>query len=317
MGVYTKKGDAGYTDLYKNGRVPKSDVRIDALGTVDELTSNIGVIRSGIPDQQLQDELLRIQRNLKELMTEIASNFEQQVDLTGEIRFLEGRIDAYAKLYPKIDYFIMPGDAAKAAPMDVARTVARRAERALSKVVSGQETTTAAYLNRLSDYLYTIARKTEFAEKIRGMVEETMQNPVKVQPAHMNLKTAKAIAESVEAEAQRMGLTVVIAVTNKEGNPLLIHRMDDAFSVSFGLARKKAFTAAALKMPTTQLAQLTAAGADFDGLEGMLDEEIVTLGGGFPILANGQIIGAIGVSGSNVANDTYLGEYGSKCLEKE
>ena len=91
--------------------------------------------------------------------------------------------------------------------------------------------------------------------------------------------------------------------------------MDDAFVVSFALAKKKAYTAAALRMPTHELGKLTAKGADFEGLANMLDEEIVTLGGGYPITINDSIIGAIGVSGGSAKSDTALAKYGAYLIE--
>lgn len=132
----------------------------------------------------------------------------------------------------------------------------------------------------------------------------------------LDLNIAKEIAHFVEELAREKGEKIVVCISNSEGNPILIHRMDDAFLVSFDLARTKAFTSSTLKMSTVELGELTKAGGDLQGLEDMISEKIVTLGGGYPIMANNHVIGGIGVSGSTSKRDHELAYLGSQYIER-
>ena len=131
----------------------------------------------------------------------------------------------------------------------------------------------------------------------------------------MNLKTAKALIELVETEAERMGVKAVIAVSDAGGHPIAVHCMDGAYMCSFDIAVNKTFTAVAFQMPTSQLATLAAPGGSLYGIQHTNGGKVVIFGGGEPLYVDGVMVGAIGVSGGSAAQDTKLGEYGKDRLK--
>lgn len=126
----------------------------------------------------------------------------------------------------------------------------------------------------------------------------------------MTLKLATAIIEKVEAEASRMGVAAVIAVSDEKGRPVAVHCMDDAFMASFDIALNKTFTSAGLKMSTAQLAPLAQPGAPLYGIDRTNDGKIVIFGGGEPLFVGERLMGALGVSGGTAPQDTALAAYG-------
>lgn len=315
MAIYTRTGDRGTTGLLSGNRQKKNNTYITVNGHIDELTSHLGMAKA-IADQDIKDVLSDLQQRLIEIMGHISGEFKTPLPLGNDIEAFENGIDSYSELYPEPGGFILPGDSEASARLDVARTIARRAERALVSLddrVNVPEDV-IRYFNRLSDYLYSMARMIDFRVLVK---EQLMSGSTQyaesgmASAAVLNLEMAKRIAHDTEREATDRNMQVVICVTGKEGLPHIILKMDDAFPVSFNLARKKAYTSAVLKMPTHELAKLTAEGGDFQGLEDMLDEEIVTLGGGYPIMSQGKTIGAIGVSGGTAQDDIELARYGS------
>ena len=128
---------------------------------------------------------------------------------------------------------------------------------------------------------------------------------------------ANEIIEQIMQEAkEKYQAKVVVGVTTKEGSPISVQSMDGAFLISFELVLKKCFTAVALQMPTHELGKLMAEGQDLEGLEQMLDNKIVGLGGGYPITIDGEIIGAVAVSGSTSTIDTALADFGKNLFER-
>jgi uncharacterized protein GlcG (DUF336 family) len=159
----------------------------------------------------------------------------------------------------------------------------------------------------------------EFREVVKQALENNLPQAGEStnESKTMTLDFAKELAEAIENEAKRMGVNVVISIANKDGISILTQMMDNAFIVSKGLAEKKAYTSAALQMPTHALKELVKAGASFEGLEDMVDEEIITLGGGYPLKNKEVTYGAIGVSGSSADNDIYLASYGASKTERK
>jgi cob(I)alamin adenosyltransferase len=159
MKIYTKTGDKGQSGLFGGQRVPKYHPRLEAYGTVDELNSYIGLLASQWTDAA--DELIEIQRMLLTIGSHLAT--PSQPTSTMEIAMilqLEESIDAMTKELPELRKFILPGGHAAACTAHVARTVCRRAER-LIIMVSSTETVdplVIQYMNRLSDWLFTLAR---------------------------------------------------------------------------------------------------------------------------------------------------------------
>lgn len=178
--IYTRTGDAGQTGLFGGGRVSKADPRVAAYGEVDELNAALGAVTACEPVELERDLLQQIQRDLFAIGGRLASPNPGKVDkalqkaqVTQErIAALEAAIDrADAELEP-LTAFILPGGTLKAALFHVARTVCRRAERAVVALAQEQSVPpeTLAYLNRLSDLLFTLAR---LANARAGAVEKT------------------------------------------------------------------------------------------------------------------------------------------------
>ena len=173
MKIYTKTGDKGTTALYGGSRVPKHNLRIEAYGTVDELNSYIGLIRDQNIDPQTIAALIRIQNELFTLGAMLATPPEKEVLKNGKerlnipkithksIEVLESEIDLMNEELPQMTNFILPGGHQTVSFCHISRCVCRRAERlatALNEtdVVNPDVLT---YLNRLSDYLFVLARK--------------------------------------------------------------------------------------------------------------------------------------------------------------
>ena len=165
--VYTKTGDKGETSIIGGIRVKKSCERLEAYGTVDELSSHLGLLASMLPDGEDKDLIIRIQNNLFSVCSNLATD-QSQTPLydsaklpDGEIEVLEQEVDKIMNLLPERQGFVLPGGTQAAAQAHVCRTVCRRAERrivALSEVAQISPET-QQYINRLSDYLFVLAKK--------------------------------------------------------------------------------------------------------------------------------------------------------------
>lgn len=164
MKVYTKNGDRGTTSLMNGLSVSKSDDRIELLGTIDELSSCIGLAKV-LSDDESKEELSHIQRNLIQIMAGIADprdlnyRFSQE-----ETTALEHAIDEMEAAFPRVKEFVLYGGCELSARLDFARSVARRAERRFRRVSQnyGSDAKAVQYINRLSDYLYICARYTDY-----------------------------------------------------------------------------------------------------------------------------------------------------------
>ena len=132
----------------------------------------------------------------------------------------------------------------------------------------------------------------------------------------MNLDLAKKVTAKIEEYAEEMGLNIVIAVCNSEGNPILAHVMDGAFLVSYDLASSKAFSAVALNMTTEEISKLALPGEALYGIDRVNQKPITIVGGGVPIKANGKTIGGLGISGGTAEEDIEIANYGLKVLEE-
>lgn len=176
MKVYTKRGDDGTTGLLYGGRVDKDDLRTTAYGTVDECVSALGMARAELAAEprtaDLHDLVLEVQRELFALAAQLATHLDDhdrlQVGVSrvdrAMVDALDARIDACTDRHPLPKQFVVPGGTRAAAALDLARTICRRAERHV--VTMGRQGLLADdaplhYLNRLSDYLYVLAREAE------------------------------------------------------------------------------------------------------------------------------------------------------------
>ncbi len=176
--VYTKTGDKGETSIIGGIRVRKSCERLEAYGTVDELSSHLGLLASMLPDGEDKDLIIRIQNNLFSVCSNLATD-QSQTPLydsaklpDGEIEVLEHEVDKIMNLLPERQGFILPGGIQAAAQAHVCRTVCRRAERrivALSEVAQISPET-QQYINRLSDYLFVLAKKINFNANVSEII---------------------------------------------------------------------------------------------------------------------------------------------------
>lgn len=163
--IYTKTGDKGQTSLYGGRRLPKSHIRIDAYGTVDELNSYIGLIRDQLDDENLRSLLKNIQDRLFTIGANLASDPEKEMKvpdiLMSDVEILEKAIDEMNETLPDLKNFILPGGHTTVSYCHVARCVCRRAERIIVALqqVEPVEEIVLIYINRLSDYLFVLARK--------------------------------------------------------------------------------------------------------------------------------------------------------------
>jgi cob(I)alamin adenosyltransferase len=182
MRVYTRAGDDGTTGLYFGGRVRKDDPAIEVNGAVDEAQAAIGLARSGAErGGELDVLLITVERDLWVLMAEVATAPENRRKLVeGKslvtplmVERLEGAIDSLSDRTELPREFVVPGDDAVAAALDVARTVARRAER-LAVAHHEEGSLVPTYLNRLSDLLWAAARFQEgdLHRTAKGLEEE-------------------------------------------------------------------------------------------------------------------------------------------------
>jgi cob(I)alamin adenosyltransferase len=164
--IYTKTGDLGETSLLGGTRVLKSHEQVEAYGTIDELNCYIGLIRDQEIGEHYQQVLLNIQENLFIAEAWVATDPEHNHDnlpVLNELAILqlEKEIDEMNQFLPELVHFILPGGSTPVSYCHIARTVCRRAERTvirLSKTGQNHEIV-VKYLNRLSDYLFVLARK--------------------------------------------------------------------------------------------------------------------------------------------------------------
>ena len=172
--IYTRTGDEGETSLGSRTRVKKDDARIEAYGTVDELNSFIGLALTSNLSPRLNELLLPIQNQLFHLGSDLAfpedekKEFEVPRIEKRHIEALEAMIDELNEIVGPLENFILPGGSAGAAALHVARTVCRRTERQL--VTLSQQSAVSehslAYLNRLSDALFVMARYENAQKKV-------------------------------------------------------------------------------------------------------------------------------------------------------
>ena len=133
----------------------------------------------------------------------------------------------------------------------------------------------------------------------------------------MTLDMALTLSEAVREKASEIGVKAVVAVSNRGGNPVLVQCMDDSYIASYDIALNKAYTSVALKMPTCRLSELAKPGSSLYGIQFTNQGKIVIFGGGEPLCnREGEIIGAIGVSGGSESEDTALAAYGKEIFEK-
>lgn len=167
MRVYTRTGDKGKTSLASGNRVSKFHPRLEAYGSVDELNSHLGLLSSEVPDLEAKKLILRIQNRVFAISSRLAVDDESMAAKLPRIKDadivdLENDMDRMLDLLPPLNNFILPGGHPLVAQCHVARTVCRRVERIMVSLAEQIEIdeNMIIYINRLSDYLFVLARKT-------------------------------------------------------------------------------------------------------------------------------------------------------------
>jgi len=173
MKIYTKTGDQGETSLFGGTRVKKYHIRIEAYGTIDELNSYIGLVRDQKIDQEAFNSLIKVQNDLFTLGAMLATPPEKEKLKSGaerlkiskiskiDIEFLETAIDSMNENLPEMTNFILPGGHPTVSFCHIARSICRRAERITVQLnqIEPINENIIIYLNRLSDFLFVMARK--------------------------------------------------------------------------------------------------------------------------------------------------------------
>ena len=168
MKIYTRKGDDGKTALIGGDRVSKHHIRVESYGTVDELNSNLGFLRCGLSGKD-EETIAHIQNRLFMLGSYLASSSESKMILPEivpeDVQLLENEIDRHTNTLPELKNFILPGGSNLGSHAHVARCVCRRAERLVVHLAEHEEIEPLIiqYLNRLSDYLFILARFIDHA----------------------------------------------------------------------------------------------------------------------------------------------------------
>lgn len=344
MNIYTKTGDNGTTSLTKYSNVSKSDDRIQLLGNIDELTSNLGLVKASASDRYIIEEIERIQKNLMTIMAGISDSDNHIYELNeNEVIHLEKEINLIEQSFERKKEFILPGSTTHSAQIDITRTIARRSERWLSLVDRKFKSDQGArkYMNRLADYLYMLARKTDYLNqnKKESLVTKPLEGLTKVssnmtndeivmavlerlglnlapKKEKVNLSDAKKLIEKVEEYCISKGINAVIAVCGADGNPIAVHVMDDSFLASYDIAVKKAYTSVAVKMSTKELGKLSLPGETFYGIDKADNGRMIIFGGGVPLVVDNKIIGGLGISGGSAEQDAELADYGLSILHE-
>ena len=188
--VYTRTGDQGETSLVGGVRIKKSHIRLEAYGTVDELSAHLGMLVSMMKTGEERDFIIKVQNNLFNVCTHLATD-QSQTPLypsahlaDGEIALVEQRIDGLMQQLPERQGFILPGGVPAACQAHICRTVCRRAERRIAALSEEAQIAPEMqqYVNRLSDYLFVLAKIIILAKIINfneGKSEIVWQNVCK------------------------------------------------------------------------------------------------------------------------------------------
>lgn len=163
MSICTKTGDKGMTSLYTGQRVAKNSLRVKAYGTVDEVTSALGLARAFSEKEEIKTLLLQLEQTNLKLMADLASITDKYYITQDVIDDIETKITEFEGKLPPIKAFIMPGNTKAGAFLDLVRTTVRRAEREILSLATEEEinSNVKIYLNRLSDLAFLLMRTEE------------------------------------------------------------------------------------------------------------------------------------------------------------
>lgn len=163
MKIYSQTGDGGETSLADGSRVYKNNILMDAIGTVDELNSHLGLVASVVSDSDIKDFVIKCQHNLIKIMGMVAKQkqSDNNIILEKDVMEIETKIDIISKELENLKFFVLPGGSSEVAYCHIARCVCRRTERLMVeiKLKDNIDMIIIKYFNRLSDYLFVAARK--------------------------------------------------------------------------------------------------------------------------------------------------------------
>ena len=354
MEMFTSSSDRGMTSLKRDRNVSKADDRIQAIGEIEDLITHIGMIKLHADDVSLKADLEKIQRNLLICIEGINDPYHKDNKISEEeVKILNEKTETLKASYPMTAYEPLPGGCEASLRIDMARSVARRAERWLtsSDKKYGGQPMRKQYMNLLGNYLYALARYTDYvdskkpAQTVVTPVAASAAEPVAAAPAkvvnekvpvmeltkeivvqevlkriqtmdRVTLDIAKKLIEKIEGYATSVGKKAVVAVCGPDGNPVAVHVMDGAFLVSFDVAVKKAYTAVSVKMSTMELGKLVQPGQTFAGLEQIESDKLVFFGGGVPLFAGDNLVGGLGISGGTGEEDDDIAQYALSVFEE-
>lgn len=174
MKIYTRTGDTGTTGLFGGERIPKDSLAVESYGSVDELTSALGVLLTTVREANEKQFIIGIQKNLYVIMGSLAHSPSDLTPCKDHIADLEAKIDTLTNSLPELRAFIIPGGSPASAWAHLCRTICRRAERSVirsyneQKSIQKEESSIVIrYLNRLSDLLFTYARYFNEHEELK------------------------------------------------------------------------------------------------------------------------------------------------------
>lgn len=176
--IYTRRGDQGKTSLVGGVRISKSDIRLEAYGTVDELSAQLGMLAALLDENEERQVVIRVQSNLFNVCTHLATDQSQTMLppsaylQDGETAWLEQHIDELNQRLPERLGFVLSGGCQAACQAHICRTVCRRAERRITALaeVATVGSDIQQYINRLSDYLFVLAKIINFNEGVQEII---------------------------------------------------------------------------------------------------------------------------------------------------
>src|SRR5690625_660469 len=318
MSIYTKKGDKGETSLLGGERVGKDSWKVSCYGTLDEANASLGVAYSLVKNKTLKQHIRSIQRKLFVVAAELASDedgkelLENKVN-TDDIDELEAIIDTYEKELGPVHEFIIPGESHASATLHQSRSIIRRAERNIVKLekIENVRPELKKYVNRLSDTIFMLARaeaSTNLVNEIRNKVLKKLAQPQRNQLIGITLEFAQKLSDAAQSHAVKINVPITFSVVDQHGNLILVHRMENSLLGSIDISQNKAFSAVALKMPTHEIEKQAQPGKSLYGIGQTNENRIVTIGGGYPVIHQGEVLGGIGVSGGSAEEDMLIAE---------
>ena len=312
MSIYTKTGDSGETSLYGGSRVSKDDLRVWCYGTVDEFNSILGVVYAALTIPKLRNIVREVQEKLFILGAELAS--DDKVTLKARITaedtaHLEKIIDSFTKDLDEFTEFTIPGETLCSALFHVARTVVRRCERHVIRLAEKEYVSPEVlkYINRLSDFLFVLAQMEVFEMFVKQVVDKVVTFAGIKTTGIWTEENCAALYRAAAAESAKIGISITFAIADESGTVIYFHSQPGAVLASVPIAQNKAYTSVAMRMPTGDLSKIAAPGGALFGIN-TADPKLVIFGGGFPLFKDGNLIGAIGISGGSVPEDEQIGK---------